>query len=398
MHILISGAGIAGCTVAYCLQRHGIRSTILEKAPAIRTEGYMIDFFGSGYDVAERLGFLPDLQAIHYGIAEIAFLDSSGNRKFSVPYSTVRKLFDGRHFNFMRGDLEHILFSKLGSSVATRFGVEIESVESNVNGCLLKLSDGTSVEGDLLIGADGIHSKVRALCFGDESRFLRYLNCNTAAFVIDRPPSALLDSHAFATLTVPGRQVATYPIRGGRLSAFFLHSSETAPPQRSSSLASAELHARYKDLNWVIPYLLCNVNENNIYFDEVSQVAMPAWSKAGVVLVGDAAYCVSLIAGQGASLAMAGAFWLAEELSQTGGNLQQALTRYEQRLRPAVEKKQMAGRKMARWFLPDSSLRLAIRDTVMRCSALPVARLLVKRAIAPQSVFAPDLDRPMPTR
>jgi 2-polyprenyl-6-methoxyphenol hydroxylase-like FAD-dependent oxidoreductase len=387
MRVLISGAGIAGCTLAYCLQRHGIQSTLIEKSPAIRAEGYMVDFFGSGYDVAEKLGLLRDLEQIHYGIGEIAFVGSNGKPKFSVPYAAVRKLFDGRHFNFMRGDLEHVLFSKLADSVEVRFGVEIDSVGSRPGGCTVNLSDGANLEGDLLVGADGIHSKVRALCFGEESRFLRYLRCNTAATVLERLPS-LECSNGFITFTVPGRQVAVYPIRGGRLASFFLHSSDTPPLPPTSSAAAGELQARYKDLNWVVPELLRSINDRDLYFDAVSQVVMPAWSKDNVVLLGDAAYCVSLIAGQGASLAMAGAFLLAEELSACS-DIRQALTRYERRLKPAIEKKQAAGRKMVDWFLPNSSLRLAMRDTIMRLSALPVARSLVKRAISPESVLAP---------
>jgi len=397
MHVLISGAGIAGCTLACCLQRHGICSTIVEKSPAIRTEGYMIDFFGSGYDAAEELGLLPDLEEIHYGIDELVFVHPGGNRKYSVPYPAVRKLFDGRHFNFMRGDLERVLFSKLAGSVDVRFGVEIDSVESRPNGCSVRLSDGAVLEGGVLVGADGIHSKVRALCFGEESRFLRYLGCITASFVMDRLPSPD-GSNCFTTLTVPGRQVGIYPIRGGRLAGFFVHSSDVPPRELSPSAAAAELRSRYKDLNWIVPELLRNINENSIYFDAVSQVAMPAWSKDRVVLLGDAAYCVSLIAGQGASLAMAGALLLAEEISRSHGDVRQALARYEQRLRPAVEKKQAAGRKMAGWFLPQSSLRLAVRDTIMRCSSLPVARDLVKRAISPESVFASDFERPVRLR
>lgn len=387
VHILISGAGIAGCTLAYILQQRGIRSTLIEKSLGLRTEGYMVDFFGSGYDVAEKLALLPDFQDIHYGIADLAFLDGAGNLKFSIPYPEIRKLFDGRHFNFMRGDLECVLYSKLKKGVDVRFGVEIDAVEHSENACSVVLSDGTRIDGDLLVGADGIHSKVRALCFGEESRFLRYLSCNTAAFVIDNPPAPLRVSATFSTLTVPGRQVAIYPIRGARLATFFVHSSEAPPSQLSPSAAVAELHGLYKGMDWVVPQLLQHISERNIYFDAVSQVEMPVWSKDRVVLVGDAAYCVSLVAGQGASLAMAGAFILAEELSKAGMNVGCALTNYERKLRPAVQKKQAAGRSMAKWFVPASNTRIAIRDTFMRLTTAGLARPFLKRFFATESVF-----------
>jgi 2-polyprenyl-6-methoxyphenol hydroxylase-like FAD-dependent oxidoreductase len=384
---LISGAGIAGCTLAYILEQRGIQSTVIEKSPALRKEGYMVDFFGSGYDAAEKLSLLPDLQAIHYGIAQLAFFGGEGNCRFSIPYDAVRKLFDGRHFNFMRGDLERVLYSKLGNSVDVRFGVEIDAIDYRETGCSAVLSDGARIDCDLLVGADGIHSKVRELCFGEESQFLRYLSCNTAAFVIDNPPATLRVGNMFSTLTVPGKQVAIYPIRGGKLATFFVHSSEGPPSQLSPSAAAAELHALYKDMGWIVPELLENINQSTIYFDVVSQVEMPAWSKSQVVLVGDAAYCVSLIAGQGASLAMAGAFILAEELSRAHGEIRSALASYEQRLRQAIEKKQAAGRSMVKWFVPASSARLAIRDTVMRLTTVGLAQPLLKRFFATESVF-----------
>ncbi len=103
MHVLISGGGIAGLTLGLCLHRAGIDCTIVEQAPAARSEGYMVDFFGSGYDAAERLGLLPDLERIHYPISKLAFLDGRGREKFAVPYPQLRKLFENRHFNFMRG-------------------------------------------------------------------------------------------------------------------------------------------------------------------------------------------------------------------------------------------------------------------------------------------------------
>jgi 2-polyprenyl-6-methoxyphenol hydroxylase-like FAD-dependent oxidoreductase len=388
MHVLISGAGIAGLTLAYALQRRGIESTVIEKSPSLRTEGYMVDFFGSGYDAAEKLGLLPDLEEIHYGIARLSFLDGTGREKYSLAYPDVRKLFDGRHFNFMRGDLERVLHSKLGDRAEVRFGVEIDAVEQTDAGCVAALSDGSSIRASIVVGADGIHSKVRALCFGPEPRFLRYLNLNTAAFIIDHPSEPLPDLNAFSTVTTPGRQVGVYPIRGGRLATFFIYSSRTLPQHLSQSTARTELRNAYQGMNWIVPELLRRMEESSIYFDSVSQIAMPAWSNGRIGLVGDAAYCVSLIAGQGASLAVAGGLILAEELSNAGDDIQGALLRYERRLRPAIEKKQAAGQSMAKWFVPTNSLRLAVRDVFMRLMTLGLIRRLLKRFLATESVFS----------
>lgn len=386
MHVLVSGAGIAGLTLAHCLHRAGIECTVVEKSSSVRPEGYMIDFFGSGYDVAERLGMLPDLERIHYPIDRLVFLTSSGREKYSIRYTQVRRLFDGRHFNFLRGDLEQVLYSKVPGRVDVRFGVVVESVRQNAAGIEVRLSDRTVTRADIVVGADGVHSNVRRLCFGTETAFTRYLYCNTAAFIIDRLPHSLAGACSFATLAVPDRQVSIYRIRGGRLATFFVHRSPR-PPGPSPADAVREMYVMYEGMNWIVPELLSRV-PTDLYFDDVSQIVVPAWVCGRVVLVGDAAYCVSLLAGQGASLAMAGAFILAEEISAGGRDVTRSLERYQQRVKPFVEKKQVAGRKMADWFLPHSALRLAIRDTVMRFSGLPVARLLVTLAVAPEGIFA----------
>ncbi len=110
MRVLICAAGVAGLTLAWCLERRGHDPIVVERAPHPRDDGYMIDFFGSGFDVAERLGLLPALESIHYPVDRLAFVNGRGDERFSVPYPALRKrLFANRHFNFMRGELERLL-------------------------------------------------------------------------------------------------------------------------------------------------------------------------------------------------------------------------------------------------------------------------------------------------
>jgi 2-polyprenyl-6-methoxyphenol hydroxylase-like FAD-dependent oxidoreductase len=138
----------------------------------------------------------------------------------------------------------------------------------------------------------------------------------TAAFVLDAVPAGPASLNDFITLNVPGRQVAVYPIRGGRVATFFLHrtarlgGAEAAGP----GAGRAGLRAVYGDLGWIVPELLdrCPA-DGGLYFDSVSQVELPGWKSGRVTLAGDACQCVSLLAGQGASLAVAGAFILTAE-------------------------------------------------------------------------------------
>ena len=257
-------------------------------------------------------------------------------------------------------------------------------------GVSVTLAGGETLRGDLLVGADGVHSTVRAACFGQESQYVRYLGRNTGAYIIDRPGPMLRLKNEFYTLTVLGKQVGVYPIRGNRLATFFVHAA-SAPAPRSAEAGAKEMRACYRDLGWIVPDILDYLDARTLYFDSVSQIRMPRWSSGRVALLGDAAYCVSLLAGQGASLAMAGAYILAEELSNAAASLESRLARYEQRLRPAVEEKQEAGRKMAKWFVPEDSVRLMFRDFMMSLSGFPPARPLLQRVLSPSSVLADEV-------
>jgi 2-polyprenyl-6-methoxyphenol hydroxylase-like FAD-dependent oxidoreductase len=129
-----------------------------------------------------------------------------------------------------------------------------------------------------------------------------------------------------------------------------------------------------------VPDLLDRMPEHP-YVDLVSQVQLPAWFRDATVLVGDAAYCVSAIAGQGASLAVAGAYVLADELSNSPTDLQGALSRYEARMRPAVNSVQLAAIKIADWFVPPSRVRIAVRNAALRALRLPGLPLLLSRLL-----------------
>jgi 2-polyprenyl-6-methoxyphenol hydroxylase-like FAD-dependent oxidoreductase len=299
-----------------------------------------------------------------------------------------KRLFDDRHFNFMRGDLERVLQEALGDGYPIRFGVSIEAFADRGPGTLVTLTDGSTLDVDLVVGADGVHSRVRELAFGEERRFARSLGYHTAAYVIDDAALGQEIGPVFATLTVPKRQVAVYPIRGGRVATFWIHRADGPVEAPSRAAALRELRQIYGGLGWLVPRLLEGGEDAaSVYLDTVSQIEMPQWSRGSVVLVGDACQCVSLLAGQGASMAMGAAYVLADELCARPYRVEAALAAYEARIKPAIAKKQSAGRDIARWFVPEGAIRLAVRDAVLRASTSPIGAWVMKRQMAGESVL-----------
>lgn len=361
MRILVVGAGVAGLTAAAELSlKH--RVTLIERDAALRTEGYMIDFFGPGFDVAERLGLLPALEAVHYPVAKFSMVDEHGAPRAEIPYPRIRSvMFRGRHFNFMRGDLERVLFDRVPGEVDVRFGTWVERLDIGPAIAHVVMNDGCHEDYDLVVGADGVHSSTRRRVLDPADGHEASLDCHTAAYVISSTPSSL-EPDAFVSLSDTNMTVAAYPIRGGRTATFFLYRAEGPVAERTRDACARELEAAFRGRGKLADELLdAFPDEDGVYFDDVVQVEIDRWSRGPVVLIGDACGAVSLLAGQGASMAIAGAYILARELEKAD-DIPGALARYEARVRPAVVSRQRSGRRNAGWALPKSHFRAVLRD------------------------------------
>jgi 2-polyprenyl-6-methoxyphenol hydroxylase-like FAD-dependent oxidoreductase len=376
---IVCGAGIAGLASAYFLARKGWDVLVLERAAGLRTAGYMIDFTASGYDAAEAGGLLPALQARRCPIDAAVYVDQDDRVRSLIDYRQFAASQHGRLLSLPRGDLEQVLHDALPDTVQCRYATSIVRVHAPEGTADVTLTDGTRVAADLLVGADGIHSHVRQLVFGPESQFLRYLGYHTASFLFEDAAIAASIRGQFRMLSVPKRQVALYAMRDGTLATFFVHTA--GAPARPRDPA-AELRRVYGDLGWHVPTMLAAAGRaGDLYYDVVAQIVMPRWRRGRVVLVGDAGYAVSLLAGQGASLAVAGAHLLAEAVA--AGDVDAGLDRFEAALRPAVRDKQASGRRMATFFVPPTAFHNWLRDAFLNAVRLPVLSRLLGGFFAP---------------
>ena len=344
----------------------------------------MIDFYGSGFDVAEKMGLIESLRARHYPMSHLTFVDDHGNPRAALDIDGFRKLLDYRHFNFMRGDLADVLYDAIKDRVPIKFATEIGQIRSEPERLRVEFTDGTSRPYDLLIGADGIHSHVRRLCWGEESEFSHFLGYYVACGIVDN----FLDvSDSFLSHLEPKTQAAVYSIRGNRLATLFAFKSERLQladrEQRQAALAEV-----FQDQGWIVPQLMTATQQSpEFYFDEVAQIDLAPWHKDRVVLVGDACQCLTLLAGQGASMAMAGAYHLAEELRQADGDYTVAFPAYQDRLKPEIERRQEEAQKLAGTLVPDNRWSMWMMYLYLKVAFWPGFRSIFLRQIGARSII-----------
>lgn len=379
MRVLISGAGIAGLSLALRLHQRGLAPIVLERSPRLRDGGYTLGLSDPGYDAADRLGIADALRAAHHVPERLAYLDGAGRERFAIGRPTVERFVGPRQLNLMRGDIERVLHDRVRAFSEVRFGASIASLDAEGrNGVRASLEDGTGIEADLVVGADGLHSKVRALRFGPEERFLRPLGARVAAFLLDRADHPLIEPGASYSVTEVGRAAALASAGGDRLVAFFIHRAERGP----AAAVEEELRRAFAGMGWLVPALLDLLpRAASVYADDVAQIVMPRWREGRAVLLGDAAHAVSLVAGKGATLAMAGGCVLADALADLPGDTDAAAARYEAFIRPMAEAAQGTARRNLFLFTPATRAQLLLREAALRAAALPPLAPLAKRLL-----------------
>jgi 2-polyprenyl-6-methoxyphenol hydroxylase-like FAD-dependent oxidoreductase len=396
--VLISGAGIAGPTLAYWLKAAGFEPVIVERAPALRSGGYVIDFWGLGYDLAERMGLLGEINRIGYHVTELRIVNDSGRRVAGFGTKVFSELTGGRNVTLQRSELSQLLFERLNGRVESIFGDRIIALEEQPDCVRVQLEHGGERRFDLVIGADGQHSSVRNLVFGPQSKFEKDLGYAVAAFEAHRYRPR--DENVYLMYGQPGRMLGRFTLHDDRALFLFVFVASKAELPATLDSQKALLRELYRRGGWECAKILCELDRTEeLYFDSVSQIGMPTWSRGRIALVGDAAFCVSLLAGQGSALAMIAAYVLAGELSASQGRYQQAFASYEARLRSYISIKQSGAKRFAGSFAPKTRTGLYFRNMIIKAFVIPgLARLAVGTEIADRIALPhyqwPALDRP----
>lgn len=380
--VLISGASIAGLTLAYWLARHGFRPTVVERAPGLRAGGQGVDIRDNAIEVIERMGIMDRVRSAAADVVGMRFVDAGGREIAGVDIQRMKEKSGSGEVEIMRGDLVRMLYETTGDSVEYLFGDSIHTLAEDDTGVTVTFASGADRRFDLVIGADGLHSAVRRLAFGPESEFVHHLD---HYFAFANAEAALGPDRWVTVFNRPGRMAGIY--RSGAHSQakayFIVRSPRLDIDTRDTESARRLLSATFANESaWHVRELLNSaLGDPELYFDSLAQVHMRSWSRGRVALVGDAAYCASPASGAGAELAIVGAYRLAHELAAADGAHELAFDRYLKSHRALVDRKQQIGPNL-RLMVPKSRIGMAVRNTITR---LPLLESLagMERIMAP---------------
>ncbi|WP_395575660.1 FAD-dependent monooxygenase [Streptomyces sp. BK79] len=368
--VLISGASIAGPVLAFWLNRYGYAVTVVEKAGALRSGGYPIDVRGTALEVVRRMGILPRLREAHIDLRRLTFLEGDGSEVASLHPHSVTGGVAGRDLEVRRGDLSDALHTAVRDDVEFVFNDSIDTLDQSGHGVDVTFRGGARRTFDLVLGADGMHSRTREMLFGPEDQFHHYLGYCFAVFTLR---NTLGLSREAVMWNSPGRAAALYAVDDDEVHAFLNFAHPHPPFEAFPDLqAQRDLVATvFADAGWEVPGMLAALRHaDDVFFDAVSQIRMPRWSNGRVALVGDAAWAPSFLTGQGTSLALVGAYMLAGSLADRDHTA--GFAAYESSTRDFVTMNQALVGNGGATLFPTTPQTLAERnDRLRKLSAIP---------------------------
>jgi 2-polyprenyl-6-methoxyphenol hydroxylase-like FAD-dependent oxidoreductase len=369
--ILISGASVAGPALAWWLSRHGFRPTVVERAPQLRGGGYAVDFRGAAHlGVLAKMGLLDAVKARQTRLTRTTMVDQQGRPVGQMP----AHVFAG-DVEILRGDLAGILYQATRESTEYLFGDSITRLDERSGGVHVWFEHAEPRTFSLVIGADGLHSNVRRLVWGEHDRFIEDLGLCVSIFSM--PDSFGLD-HAGLLYSVPGRTAGVFSAGDGQaIAQLYFTAPASSYDHRDTAGHKQIVTEAFADMGWRVPELLAAMQQApDFYFDSVSQVHLDRWSAGRAALVGDAA-CAAGPGGNGTGSAVVAAYVLAGELAAAGGDHRAAFERYEQLLRPYVTKGQKQASGSRDFLAPATAKKIAqLQRFYKMLPYLPVKHLM----------------------
>jgi 2-polyprenyl-6-methoxyphenol hydroxylase-like FAD-dependent oxidoreductase len=383
-NVLISGASVAGPALALWLSRYGFRPTIVERAPAVRPGGYAVDFRGASMRVLEKMGLLAEVKKMETRTGAITIVDSANKKIASMPDG-----FTSGELEIMRGDLAGIFYEATRQDAEYIFDDSITSITQGETGVDVTFLRERPRSFDLVIGADGLHSKVRSLVFGDEERFIHNLGYYVAIFTT---PNHMNLDHSGLYYGTLGKKVGIFSARENSeaKASFFFRSPLLSYDRRDVAAQKEILRERFEMEGWEVPRLLKMMDEApDFYFDSISQIRMDRWSLGRTALLGDAAYCASPVSGMGTGMAVVGAYILAGELHEANGDYSVAFARYEAEMREYVRQCQKLA-EGADWFIPHTRVKQWLSSQMFRILPhTPWKNMMIEMALKTANSVSP---------
>ncbi|MEJ7730145.1 MAG: FAD-dependent monooxygenase [Polyangiaceae bacterium] len=369
--MLVSGAGIAGPALALWLAWLGLRVTVVERASTLRVGGQAVDFRGQAQlAVLARMGILEEVRDRQTHMGAQLLVDAEGRRVLELPPA-----FMSGEIEILRGDLCRILYQATRDRAEYVFGDSIRVLEQDAEGVSVTFDRGAARRFDLVVGADGLRSRVRAAAF-EGSEPVTFLDHYLAS--VDVPNHLGLDRSG-VMMSAPGRGVLISNV-GPSTRAIFVFRHPTPDLERAAPAErKREVVKAFAGLGWAVPRLLEAVERSDdMYFDAIARVDMDRFWRGRVVLLGDAAWGGTL-GGGGTGLAVVGAYVLAGELAAADGDFAVALTAYQARIRDHALRCQGGVNHVGGFYAPPTRAHLWLRNWMYRVIASP---WLVKRVTA----------------
>ena len=363
LHVLISGAGVAGASLALMLARHPRFKmqpvvTVIERSPEPRTTGQSVDIRGPAVDVIRKLGWEQEVKNRHTTEKGLAFLDEAGRTRAYLPASGDTKVQSATsEYEILRGELAGMLLEGVdeskeqGAKINVVYGETIQSMEDRDDGVYVHFARGKVEDQrfDVVIGADGVGSPTRGMIFGreDKREHIKPSGMYIAFYSVPRIES---DDELWRWSTFPaGLAIHLRPHRNQKTMGVYLSicnstkdRSPEVEPITHADVATQKKYLRQRFQNssctWQLQRFLDGLDASeDFYMTHWCRVRTPQWAKGRCVTLGDAAFATM---GVGTSLAMIGAYCIAGELSKVEDTKEvpEALKRYEAIFKPFVEK------------------------------------------------------------